>query len=103
MRPHREHERAIGRRLVLEPRDESREPRERRFGCRIGTAPLELDDGLFAGRLAALELHIDELGERRGAIVDARKSAAPEHRAFERQLRARRRSAPACRWAPARS
>src|SRR5262249_51849218 len=81
-----QHQRPVGRRLVLESRRELGEARERVGGGLVGGAVLELDRDWIAGGLAALELDVDELADRHVGI-EPREAAAAQDRGFERQLR----------------
>src|SRR5262249_10790049 len=62
--PHGMDERAIGRRLVGEGLRDRGETGERRIGLGVAAPLLELDRAIPAGRLAALEHHVGERGDR---------------------------------------
>ena len=62
--PHRQHQREIGLLLVLEACGDRGELGERALGMGVGVAVLEVDRLALAGGLAALERHIDQLGDR---------------------------------------
>src|SRR5712692_2413027 len=84
--PHGMHQRSERLILAIEARDEPGETRERAIGLAVGCALLEVDADFLAGGLAALELHIDELGHRRAAI-NLGKTAVAENGSLQRELR----------------
>src|SRR5215468_10023620 len=86
VRPHGENERAVRRVFILKAGDLLRKPPERLVGHSIGAARLELDDALFAGRTAAIEPDIDQLGNRTGGGEFGETTIA-QHGGFQGQLR----------------
>src|SRR6266567_8489497 len=84
--PHGMHQRSERLILAIEARDEPGETRERAIGLAVGCALLEVDADFLAGGLAALELHIDELGHR-AAARNLGEAAVAENGGLERELR----------------
>ena len=77
----------IGLRSVVEPGDHAREFFERavRLGVGRGLAP-PLDRFGFAGRFAAADRDVGDLGDR-FALAEVTEAASAQDRTFQRQLR----------------
>src|SRR6185437_7324499 len=85
-RPHRMNERAIRRLVVVEAARQAGEPLQCAVGVIVRRAVLEVDRSVAARRFAALERHIDDLGDRR-VCRNLLEAAVAQNGGFERELR----------------